>query len=94
MTNKFFKYYAIALTVLVVAYFTQLAVCPPDYTLHPNDWENIYQSAYQKVMADYEYHVNIDLDGYDVYNETGTQIGYVPYQDCNTLDSIFIADNQ
>lgn len=30
-------------------------------------------------MYPFEYHVNIDLDGYDIYDEEGNFIGYVPY---------------
>lgn len=93
MTNKITKWYAIGLTVLVLVYFIQMAVYPPDYTLSPMDWENIYNAAYEQVMHDYEYHVLLELNGYEVFNEDGDHVGSAAIGDC-ALDNLFINDNE
>jgi hypothetical protein len=54
-----------------------------------------YIASYQEQQATtYEYHMNIDLEGYTIYSQDGTTIGRIPYGTQKALDTIFINDNQ
>jgi len=59
-----------------------------------------YIASYQEQQAIhaeplyYEYHIDIDNDGYTVYSQDGTTIGYIQYGTQTALDTIFINDNQ
>lgn len=44
--------------------------------------------------AQYEYHINIDQTGYDIYNSQCEFIGRAPFGEGETLDNIFITDNE
>lgn len=67
-----------------------------DRTLTYEEWETIHHNALEDFTRtfNYEYGVNIDTSGYEIFNRYGNVIGYVPYGECNSLDNIFDTDNQ
>lgn len=46
-----------------------------------------------RIKDRFEYHVNIDREGYDIYTSDGRLIGRSPAGESKTLDAIFINDN-
>ncbi len=93
------KTFALFLAIALILTIAHNLIFPADRTITPERWEQLHRDTYNVILDSikagqpFEYHVNISLQGYEIFNDEGRSIGWINYGNCTELDTVFINDN-